>query len=94
MLREVLAAMPSSCSWLLPVYGDDGTIVDYVTMAAATGSVDIAGRGTDERVGVRLSDRYPGIVGGEIWQLYGDVLHDGRPRTRPGSPSPPPAQLP
>jgi serine phosphatase RsbU (regulator of sigma subunit)/PAS domain-containing protein len=84
LMREVLAAMPSSCTWLVPVYGDGGTVVDYVTMAVSAGSVDIAGRSGNERVGERLGERHPGIVGGELWQLYGDVLHDGQTRTRPG----------
>jgi serine phosphatase RsbU (regulator of sigma subunit) len=83
LMRTVLLAMPISCSWLYPVRAPGGQITDYLTLAASAGSEDIAGRGADERIGAPLSHRYPGIVGGEIWQLYAAVMDDGTSRTLP-----------
>ena len=84
VIREVLALVPSNCSWLLPIRDDDGDIVDWVTQATSGSSVDIAGRDSDQRMGVPLSAHYPGLVGGQIWQVYGEVLRGGEPRTLPG----------
>lgn len=77
LIRELLAVVPGTCSWLLPVRDSHGAIVDYLTAATSSQSVDVAGRGESQRVGIPLSQRYPGLVGGDLWQAYADVLESG-----------------
>ncbi|MBQ0897757.1 phosphatase, partial [Micromonospora sp. U56] len=67
-VREVLAAMPSGCSWLLPVT-QDGEVVDFGVAATSEQGRDVYGRGAG-RVGGLLSALYPGMVGGVLWQTY------------------------
>jgi serine phosphatase RsbU (regulator of sigma subunit) len=75
-VREIVAAIPAGCTWLLPVTGDDGRVVDF-EIAAASGN-DLHRRGT-ERVGALLSELYPTMVGGDLWRLYLDVAASGVP---------------
>ncbi|WP_433307120.1 PP2C family protein-serine/threonine phosphatase [Actinoplanes sp. CA-030573] len=77
-VREVLSVIPAGCSWLRPVAGDDGTIVDFEVAAASGSGHDIYRRGT-ERVHSRLSALYPSMVGGPLWELYLEVLRTGEP---------------
>jgi serine phosphatase RsbU (regulator of sigma subunit) len=78
VVREMLAVIPAGCSWLLPVTGPDGDIVDF-RVGATSGEVhDIYRRGTG-RVDRLLSELYPTIVGGRLWQIYVEVLRTGRP---------------
>ncbi|MEU4237445.1 SpoIIE family protein phosphatase [Actinoplanes sp. NPDC026619] len=77
-IRELLSVIPAGCSWLRPVAGDDGEIADFEVGAASGSGHDIYRRGTD-RVDSRLSQLYPGLVGGRLWQLYVEVLHTGEP---------------
>ncbi|SNY71871.1 PP2C family protein-serine/threonine phosphatase [Paractinoplanes atraurantiacus] len=78
VVQEMLAVIPTGCSWLLPVSGDDGTVRDFRVGAASGRGRDIYRRGTS-RVGRLLSELYPSIVGGELWQIYLDVLRTGEP---------------
>jgi serine phosphatase RsbU (regulator of sigma subunit) len=77
-IREVLSVIPAGCSFLSPVTGEDGEITDFEVAAASGSGHDIYHRGTD-RVGSRLSELYPGIVGGPLWQLYRQVMRTGEP---------------
>ncbi|MEV4703494.1 SpoIIE family protein phosphatase [Actinoplanes sp. NPDC049316] len=78
LMQEVLAAIPAGCTWLFPVTGEDGCVVDW-TVAATTDQVpDIHRRGV-RRVGSRLSELYPSMVGGPLWSLYEQVLAEGSP---------------
>ena len=78
VVREILAVAPAGCSWLLPETGDDGTVVDFRIAATSGDALDIYGRGLS-RLDARLSELYPSIVGGRLWQVYLDVLNSGEP---------------
>ncbi|WP_239132833.1 PP2C family protein-serine/threonine phosphatase [Paractinoplanes durhamensis] len=82
-VREVLSVIPAGCSWLRPVTGADGTVVDFEVAAASGSGHDIYRRGTG-RVDARLSVLYPGIVGGPLWHLYLEVQRTGIPAEMPG----------
>ncbi len=76
VVQELLSVIPAGCSWLLPVVADGGTVVDF-QIAATSGEVsDIYGRGVS-RVDARLSELYPSMVGGPLWQLYHEVISTG-----------------
>ncbi len=81
-VREILAVMPGGCSWLLPVIDDEGAVVDFRVEATSGRVHDIYGRGA-QRVGGRLSELYPSMVGGPLWQLYQDVIRSGSPGRLP-----------
>ncbi|HEX9999599.1 MAG TPA: phosphatase, partial [Actinoplanes sp.] len=83
VVREVLAVIPAGCSWLLPVTAPDGTITDFRIGATSGRRHDIFHRGTS-RVDELLSDLYPSIVGGELWQAYAEVVRTGEPASVPG----------
>ena len=82
-IREVLSVIPAGCSWLRPVSGGDGSVTDFEVAAASGSGHDIYRRGTD-RAGSRLSELYPGIVDGPLWQLYLTVLRTGEPAAMNG----------
>ena len=82
VVQEVLSAIPSGCSWLLPVTADDGRIVDFRIAATSDQVHDIYGRGV-RRLDGRLSELYPSMVGGQLWQLYLRVIADGGPGQLP-----------
>ncbi|MEU4337933.1 SpoIIE family protein phosphatase [Micromonospora lupini] len=76
VVREILAVVPAGCTWLLPVPDDHLPVVDFRIAATSGRGHDIYGRGVD-RVGARLSELYPSMVGGPLWQLYQEVLATG-----------------
>ncbi|WIN00666.1 SpoIIE family protein phosphatase [Actinoplanes oblitus] len=76
-LRQVLAALPGNHTVLLPVRRPDGTITDYDIVAVSPAAVDLSGRHGDTIVGGRVSEIYPGVAGGPIWQAWADTLADG-----------------
>lgn len=78
VIQEILASIPSGCSWLLPVTADDGKIVDFRIAATSDKIKDIYGRGIQRRH-ERLSELYPSMVAGELWRLYHRVMADGAP---------------
>ncbi|GLW34102.1 PP2C family protein-serine/threonine phosphatase [Actinoplanes regularis] len=80
VVRELLAAAPAGCSWLLPITSDDGRTVDFRIAATSDRIRDIYGRGT-QRVDSRLSELYPSMVDGPLWRLYLEVLETGKPAT-------------
>ncbi|MBB5873427.1 serine phosphatase RsbU (regulator of sigma subunit) [Allocatelliglobosispora scoriae] len=79
IVRELLAAIPSSCTWLLPVRDGAGQIVDFRIGAAGAESRDVTGRSGTERVGALLGELYPSMIGGPLWQLYLQVSADRQP---------------
>ncbi|MEU8818618.1 SpoIIE family protein phosphatase [Actinoplanes sp. NPDC048796] len=79
VVQEMLAVIPVGCSWLLPVTAPDGAVRDFRVAAASGQGRDIYRRGTS-RVDRLLSELYPSIVGGELWQIYLDVVRTGEPR--------------
>jgi serine phosphatase RsbU (regulator of sigma subunit) len=78
VIREILAVVPAGCSWLVPVVDGDGVVVDFRIAATSGDQHDIYRRGMS-RLDARLSDLYPSIVGGRLWQIYLDVLRTGEP---------------
>jgi Stage II sporulation protein E (SpoIIE) len=78
VVREILAVVPAGCSWLRPVVGPDGTVVDFRVEAASGAGDDIYHRGTS-RLDATLSELYPSMVDGRLWQMYLDVLRTGTP---------------
>ncbi|MEU8007492.1 SpoIIE family protein phosphatase [Catellatospora sp. NPDC049111] len=83
VVRELLSAVPASCTWLLPVVAEHGEVADFEIAAVGTKSNDVAGRDGDQRLGRRLGDLYPAMVGGPLWELYRQVYADGSPRQLP-----------
>ena len=78
VVRQILAVAPAGCTWLLPETAEDGSVIDFRVAATSGDAHDIYGRGTS-RIDARLSDLYPSIVGGPLWQIYLDVLGSGEP---------------
>ena len=78
LVQEILSVVPAGCTWLLPVAAD-GEVVDFRIAAASDRGRDIYGRGV-ARVDGRLSELYPSMVGGPLWQLYHQVLRHRRAR--------------
>jgi hypothetical protein len=80
VVRELLAAIPAGCTWLVPIAGDDGEVVDFRVAATSDRIHDIYGRGT-QRLGGRLRELYPSMVDGPLWALYLRVMRTGTPAT-------------
>jgi serine phosphatase RsbU (regulator of sigma subunit) len=78
VVRQILAVIPGGCTWLLPVRDEDGHVVDFRIAAAGAQGRDIYGRGA-ARVDARLSELYPSMVDGALWQTYCEVLASGLP---------------
>ncbi len=78
VIQQIVGALPAGCSWLRPVTGDDGTVVDF-EVAAATGETHDLYRLGARRVGARVGALYPSMVGGHLWQAYHRVHATGRP---------------
>ncbi len=77
MIQELLSALPAGCTWVVPVCDDDGQLVDFRIGAASEQGRDVYGRSGGERIDARLSDLYPGMVGGPLWQLYTEAVTSG-----------------
>ncbi|MEU7923966.1 SpoIIE family protein phosphatase [Micromonospora sp. NPDC049107] len=76
VVREILAVVPAGCTWLVPVPDAHRAVADWRIAATSGQSQDIYGRGVD-RVGACLSELYPTMVGGPLWQLYERVFSTG-----------------
>ncbi len=82
LVREILSVVPGGCTWLLPVYAEDGQLVDFRIGAASGRERDLHGLGTN-RVDSRLRELYPSIVDGPLWTMYRRVLETGTPEQIP-----------
>ncbi|MFI5845188.1 PP2C family protein-serine/threonine phosphatase [Catenuloplanes sp. NPDC051500] len=82
LVQEILSGMPAGCSWLLPITDPDGTVTDFRIAAAGDRVPDIYHRGAARRDGT-VSELYPGVVGGPLWELYLHVLRTGEPGELP-----------
>jgi serine phosphatase RsbU (regulator of sigma subunit) len=78
VVQEILSVVPGGCTWLLPVSGDEGHVVDFRVASTSDGARDIYGRGAG-RVRARLSELYPTMVDGPLWRMYHEVLASGVP---------------
>ncbi|MET8991336.1 SpoIIE family protein phosphatase [Nonomuraea wenchangensis] len=79
-VRQVIDALPERHILILPEYDVTGQVADYVIAAAAPSVVDLSGRDGAEILGRRMSEIYPSVVGGPIWDAWRETLRDGRPR--------------
>src|SRR5690348_13487774 len=76
LVQEILSGIPAGCTWLLPLPGPDGQIVDFQIAATSDQTDDLYRRGAGRR-DARLSDLYPSMVGGRLWELYHQVCATG-----------------
>jgi serine phosphatase RsbU (regulator of sigma subunit)/PAS domain-containing protein len=79
-MRQVVAAVAGNHTVVAPVRDADGQPVDFVFVAVTPTVLDMSGRREDQVVGGRVSELYPTIVDGPVWQAWKDVLADGLPR--------------
>ncbi|MCK2215936.1 SpoIIE family protein phosphatase [Actinomadura sp. ATCC 31491] len=79
-VRQVLAVLPDRYILLLPQYDTAGQVADYVFAAVSPSVVDLSGRSGPELLGRRMSEVYPEVVGGPIWDAWRRTLRDGLPR--------------
>jgi serine phosphatase RsbU (regulator of sigma subunit) len=79
-MRQVVKAVAGNHTVVAPVRDADGQPVDFVFVAVAPTVLDMSGRREDQVVGQRVSELYPTIVGGPVWQAWKDVLADSLPR--------------
>jgi len=78
--QVLLDGLPGSLAVLVPIRDEGGTTVDYVLVAAGPEAVDITGRRGRELIGSSVVERYPTIVGSDLWEAYAQVVRTGRPR--------------
>ena len=78
LVRDVLAGIPAGCSWLTPVTGPGGRVTDFRVAATSGAARDVRGLGV-RRVDALLSELYPTVVGGDLWELYLRVQATGEP---------------
>ncbi|HWS36032.1 MAG TPA: SpoIIE family protein phosphatase [Actinoplanes sp.] len=78
VVRELLAAVPVGCTWMVPVTGPDGAVADFRIAATSDRIRDIFGRGT-QRVDHLLGELYPSLPGSPLWNMYLRVLESGNP---------------
>jgi serine phosphatase RsbU (regulator of sigma subunit) len=76
IVQEILSLLPGGCTWLVPEFGPDGQLVDFRVAAAGDQGRDIYGRGAG-RLKAMLTDLYPSMVDGPLWNLYQRVLATG-----------------
>jgi serine phosphatase RsbU (regulator of sigma subunit)/PAS domain-containing protein len=79
-MRQIIAAVAGNHTVVAPVRDAGGQPVDFVFVAVTPTVLDMSGRREDQVVGGRVSELYPSIVDGPVWQAWKDVLADGLPR--------------
>ena len=61
VVRELLAAIPVGCTWVVPVRGPGGELRDFRIAATSDRTRDIFGRGT-QRIDMLLGELHPSLV--------------------------------
>jgi serine phosphatase RsbU (regulator of sigma subunit) len=79
-MRQIVAAVAGDHTVVAPVRDSEGRPVDFVFVAVTPAVLALSGQGEEQVVGQRVSELYPTIVGGPVWQAWKDVLADGIPR--------------
>jgi serine phosphatase RsbU (regulator of sigma subunit) len=79
-MRQVLAAVSGNHTAVSPVRDAAGQVEDFVIVAVSPSVVDLSGRGDGQVTGRLISEIYPSIVGGPVWQAWIDTVGDGMPR--------------
>jgi serine phosphatase RsbU (regulator of sigma subunit) len=69
LVQQILSGIPAGCTWLLPIRDEQGDIVDFRVAATSDQGHDLYGRGVRRREAL-LSELYPTMVGGALWQAY------------------------
>ncbi|MEV6596305.1 SpoIIE family protein phosphatase [Actinoplanes sp. NPDC051346] len=80
VVQQVLDAMPGNHIVLVGIRDDAGELVDYRLVAVSRTLVDLSGTAGSRLIGRRVSETYPTIVGGPVWQAWADALADGQQR--------------
>ena len=78
-MRQALAAVSGKYTAVSPVRDAAGRVADFVIVAVSP-SVDLSGGRDGQVIGGLISDIYPNIVGGPVWQAWLDTVGDGIPR--------------
>ncbi|MGX1543283.1 SpoIIE family protein phosphatase [Streptomyces adustus] len=76
-VQGVFDVLPGPAVLLQPVYAETGVVEDYRIEAAATESVDVAGRRGRELVGHSILEMYPTVAGTALWDGYLATLTTG-----------------
>ncbi|MEV4641427.1 SpoIIE family protein phosphatase [Actinoplanes sp. NPDC049548] len=77
VVQQVLDAVPGEHLALTALRDDGGRIIDYRIVAAGRTVTDRSGRSGPQLIGRRVSDVYPAIAGGPVWQAWAETLADG-----------------
>jgi len=79
-MQEVLGAVAGNHTVVRPLRDATAQITDFAVVAVSPSVVDFSGRRATELVGQLISEVYPAVVGGPVWQAWADVLDDGQTR--------------
>ncbi|MEV0391386.1 SpoIIE family protein phosphatase [Nonomuraea sp. NPDC050643] len=79
-VQRVLDTLPDRHILLLPRYDDTGRVTDYTFAAASPAVVDLSGRSGAQLLGRAMSEVYPTIMDGPIWEAWALTIDDGLPR--------------
>jgi serine phosphatase RsbU (regulator of sigma subunit) len=79
-MRQVLNAVAGNHTVVSPVRDGAGQIRDFVVVAVSPTVVDLSGRRDGQVAGRLVSEIYPAVVGGPVWQAWLDTLADRSPR--------------
>jgi serine phosphatase RsbU (regulator of sigma subunit) len=80
VMQQVLDAVPGNHTVLLPLRNEADEIVDFVLAAVSPSIVDLSGRQSPQIVGRRVSEVYPTVVHGPVWDAWREAILDGLPR--------------
>ncbi|SEG88882.1 Serine phosphatase RsbU, regulator of sigma subunit [Nonomuraea solani] len=79
-VQQILDTLSDQHVLLEPRYDAAGRVTDYTFAAVSPAVVDLSGRGGAHLLGRTMSEVYPSIVGGPIWEAWGLTIGDGVPR--------------
>jgi serine phosphatase RsbU (regulator of sigma subunit) len=80
IVQGIVSALPGRHTVLVPVRDAAGEIEDFTFVAVSAAVVDLSGRTGWEIVGRRVSDTYPTLVDGPVWNAWREAVVDGAPR--------------
>jgi serine phosphatase RsbU (regulator of sigma subunit) len=79
-MQQLLTAITGDHTVVSPVCDAAGRVCDFRMVAISPSVVDLSGRRGGQLVGRLISEVYPAVVGGPVWQAWLDALADGSPR--------------
>lgn len=77
LLDAILQASTNGILAVTPVYGDDDRIFDGVVVAANKAIEAVVGLTSDDLLGVRLLETFPGLSDNGAWERYRTVFETG-----------------